>query len=470
MLRVKAALEQIKTRITMQQNEFLKNVTTTQVDYTRNKYVEIMHQILPLYETAAKTLSMDLRNQMVENTREAVNLKIEIEKTRNYLVKQRRLLKSYEALLQSYSKLDSPEKHEEKRQTEPLYVADQERYFKDASQTILSDIFHKVQQLNATSGDIITKIEAKVARLEFDIEEHENKINQVIDTLELSDIVDKFNDSKSIGTKIRENAQIKRMPIEEKYTEYYRLTEKFKHLWTVGDMDEVESLKKKAKEILKLMEGNKVFLDKELDQINFQLKIFANKKELLELYLKPLDEATRSNMKRIKENIHKKFTDEQLKELSIYFYYDVNYGRFYLYVHKVEDIKTITLSKSLAYMLGFEIDNIGRMKNIRLLKGGGYAKYSPDIRSGIHQLYVYMPSIIEPTYLGDSLYPLLRIINVEKGPGEIAENIYTHEYHHKIIEKRINKIHIDIKTSSNELVRFDWGDVIITLHFKRSLF
>ena len=213
----------------MQQDEFLKNVTTTQADFTQNKYVEIMHQILPLYERAVKTLSMDLRNQVIEKTKEALILKLEIEKTRNYLVKQRRLLKSYGALLQSYSTLGSLEKHEEKRQTEPLYVADQERYFKEASQTILSEIFHKVQQLNTASGDIITEIEAKVARLEFDIEEHEGKIKQVLDTLELADIVDKFNDSKSIGTRIRENAQIKRMPIEEKYTEYYRLTEKFKH-------------------------------------------------------------------------------------------------------------------------------------------------------------------------------------------------------------------------------------------------
>ena len=159
---------------------------------------------------------------------------------------------------------------------------------------------------------------------------------------------------------------------------------------------------------------------------------------------------------------------EKMENLSIYFYYDDNTGKFFLYNHQPKVIKNVKLSKHLAYLLGFEIDPAdGSLKGTRFRRGGGFAKYTPDISGGIHQLYVYMPRIIDHTYLGNSQVPLLRIVNVEKEPGQIAENIYTQEYHHKIVEKRISSIQIEIRSSIGE---FNWGDVIITLHFRRSLF
>jgi hypothetical protein len=184
----------------------------------------------------------------------------------------------------------------------------------------------------------------------------------------------------------------------------------------------------------------------------------------------PIDEGVKANANRIKEIITKKLNEKQRGELQIYFYYDANFGRFYLYINKPNEVKTVRLSKAMAYMLGFEIGPAGFIKNIRSRHGGGYAKYTPDIRLGIHQLYVYMPNIIEPSYLGDKQVPLLRIVNVEKEPNKIAENIYTQEHHHRVSIKRISSIHIDIHSSSGELIRFDWGDVIITLHFRRSIF
>ena len=121
--------------------------------------------------------------------------------------------------------------------------------------------------------------------------------------------------------------------------------------------------------------------------------------------------------------------------------------------------------------MGFETDKLtNEIKGLRMRHGGGYAKYSPDITSGIHQLYVYSPGLVESSFVGNVQAPLLRIVNVEKPPDTVAENIYTSMYFMKVIEKRISSIKIVIKDSFNELLRFNWGNVIVTLVFKKSLF
>ena len=102
--------------------------------------------------------------------------------------------------------------------------------------------------------------------------------------------------------------------------------------------------------------------------------------------------------------------------------------------------------------------------------GGWFAKYSPDISSGIHQLYVYSPGLIEHSFVGNTQAPLLRIINVDKQQNTVAESIYTNMYFMKIIEKRISSIKIVIKDSFNEILRFNWGNVIVTLVFRKNIF
>ena len=61
-------------------------------------------------------------------------------------------------------------------------------------------------------------------------------------------------------------------------------------------------------------------------------------------------------------------------------------------------------------------------------------------------------------------------MNVEKKPGEVDEIIYTSEYHQRLVTKRISEIQIRVTSASGELINFHWGNIIITLHFKRSLF
>lgn len=187
--------------------------------------------------------------------------------------------------------------------------------------------------------------------------------------------------------------------------------------------------------------------------------------------LKPTDTGMKNNITRIKQSIIKNLNAIKLTNLSIYFFYDENLGRFFIYNHKPSQIKSVQLSAKLAYILGFEIDEkTNEIKHLRMRQGGGFAKYSPDISSGIHQLYVYSPGLIEPSFVGNTMAPLLRIVNVDKPVNSVAESIYTNMHFMKVIEKRISTIRIVIKDSLNEILRFNWGNVIITLAFRKNLF
>ena len=173
----------------------------------------------------------------------------------------------------------------------------------------------------------------------------------------------------------------------------------------------------------------------------------------------------------IKEKLPKKLGKKAYDALDIYFYYVKEVNKFFIYNNKPDKITEIALSPAIAKTLGFEIEkNTNIIKNIRLAKGGGFASHFPDIDPGVRQIYVYMPDIIEDSFVGDSKSPLLRVINVDKPSGSWAENVYTLEYHHRIIQKRINSIRLTLHSGSGNEVRFASGNVIVILHFRKNYF
>ena len=149
---------------------------------------------------------------------------------------------------------------------------------------------------------------------------------------------------------------------------------------------------------------------------------------------------------------------------EIYFYYDEpRFQRFFMWVNEDKGIKEIELSKQLAYILGFQLINNRVPRN-------SFATYSPDI-SLLHSFYVYSPNLIANTLIGNTYGPLLRVVNVDRSKDKkMVESIYTQEFHHKVLLNQISEIQIQISSDTGRPVEFNWGNCIITLHFKRSLF
>jgi chorismate mutase len=205
-----------------------------------------------------------------------------------------------------------------------------------------------------------------------------------------------------------------------------------------------------------------------IEQIN-NYHILSEMMHEIEELAKPWDATMKSHFDRVRQMVEK-IVPKLVRDtkLQVFFCYDPIVGRFFLYNHKPEVVARVHMSKALAYRLGFELDENNIVKNIRMRRGGGYAKYAPDISGGISQIYVYMPDIIEPSYLGNTLVPLLRIINVDKPKNSIVEKVYYLEYHHRIMQKRISAINIQLYTSYGNRLQFNWGEVVVVLHFRRN--
>nr|CAD2200634.1 unnamed protein product [Meloidogyne enterolobii] len=150
-------------------------------------------------------------------------------------------------------------------------------------------------------------------------------------------------------------------------------------------------------------------------------------------------------------------SDPRYQWVSVH--HDLTHNRFWFWFQG--NVKYIQLSKQLAYTLGFESQTI---------YSGHVAKYMPDISGGVRQLLVYAPKLVENSIIGNVTAPLLRVVNVSGKPGDSVSEVYMTEHHHRLQGKRHPDITIEIRTLTGKLVKFHWGNCIITLHFQRSLF
>jgi hypothetical protein len=141
------------------------------------------------------------------------------------------------------------------------------------------------------------------------------------------------------------------------------------------------------------------------------------------------------------------------------FRFDDVVKRFRVSIDKAH-VRELRLSQQLRYALGFEEEFI--------VNDVTHAEYSPDLHGGIHSLYVYAPQLVEPSLIGDSTAPLLRITKVKGSPSDMVEETYTMPQYHRVLERQINEISIQIRTASGRLVPFNWGDCILVLHFKKA--
>jgi hypothetical protein len=127
---------------------------------------------------------------------------------------------------------------------------------------------------------------------------------------------------------------------------------------------------------------------------------------------------------------------------------------------KSKEVKSLTISKRLAYMLGFQDNNI-------ILNGQfTEAKYMPDLSAGMNALFVYC-GIIQPQLVGNCYVPLLRIVHVEGKHGSSIEKSFFNRQYVPVVVKDFQHIRIDIKTDTDQFIDFESGKVTVVLHFRR---
>ena len=113
----------------------------------------------------------------------------------------------------------------------------------------------------------------------------------------------------------------------------------------------------------------------------------------------------------------------------------------------------------IGQMLGFSPINV--------ISSTSTAERAVDLEHSFHDLYVYY-DIIQSQYVGDALVPLLRIVPVEGNDGERISKSFIRPQYVPVSRKQFETIEVNIKRDTGETVPFEFGRVLLTLHFRQS--
>lgn len=118
----------------------------------------------------------------------------------------------------------------------------------------------------------------------------------------------------------------------------------------------------------------------------------------------------------------------------------------------------LILTGRIARILGFESDTV-------TILGRRVPPRTYNLNP-IDNLFVYT-DIVEHETVGDSLAPLLRVVNVENRKGMQISVHYQTPHYKRVQTKVFDTIEIDIRDGVGDAVPFTRGTLILTLHFKR---
>jgi len=157
---------------------------------------------------------------------------------------------------------------------------------------------------------------------------------------------------------------------------------------------------------------------------------------------------------------------------SIEIGFDNDRKRVIAFVHNY-DMISLTLSKELAFLLGFTNENIyydTRPPSVKQMETEGttvVAKYMMVPLPSFHEaIYVYS-SIVEDQVIGNTMAPLLRIVDIQGKHGDIICKTYDSPHYVPVLLKDIVQIEINLKTDMNEFLLFKFGKVVVKLHVRR---
>ena len=119
----------------------------------------------------------------------------------------------------------------------------------------------------------------------------------------------------------------------------------------------------------------------------------------------------------------------------------------------------VRISLALARILGFDTMYYRRPRTY-------VASRVVDLNN-THALFVYN-DLIQPQIVGNTLTPLLDVVAVQGGPGDLVCSRFDKPHHKPVLRKQFSDIHISLRDDQGEPIRFEKGKVIMTLHLRRA--
>ena len=159
-------------------------------------------------------------------------------------------------------------------------------------------------------------------------------------------------------------------------------------------------------------------------------------------------EAVLLKMKEMVDN-EKRFTDD------VRFSYDTLSRKVTVHLQNNAEL----FFGDIGYVLGFSPTEV--------ISKTSTAEREADLDHGFHDLYVYC-DIIQPQYVGDAFVPLIRIVPVEGKDGQRVSKSFVRPQYVPVSRKQFESIEVNIKRDTGETVPFEFGRVLLTLHFRQS--
>ena len=88
-----------------------------------------------------------------------------------------------------------------------------------------------------------------------------------------------------------------------------------------------------------------------------------------------------------------------------------------------------------------------------------------DMKRGFHSLFIYT-DIISPVLVGDASVRLLKIQPIEGDYGQMVSHAYTKMHYVPVQKNYFDIIEINISRDTGNPVHFDFGKVMVKLHFR----
>jgi hypothetical protein len=113
-------------------------------------------------------------------------------------------------------------------------------------------------------------------------------------------------------------------------------------------------------------------------------------------------------------------------------------------------------------------EQLSRIFDLKIVSGQGNVKSSTtcDLEGGLHAMYVYC-DILECIPVGDTMTPLLRIVEIKGQRGEMVHIRYDQPRYVPIRKKHFDSIEIDIRDDLGQSIPFESGKLIVTLHIRK---
>lgn len=124
----------------------------------------------------------------------------------------------------------------------------------------------------------------------------------------------------------------------------------------------------------------------------------------------------------------------------------------------------VVFPRTLMDILGFETDLI---HNTPVLPCSIKGTRVCDIDRGLNSLFIYC-DLLESVPVGDTKAPLLRIVDAKGKNGEIIRSYFDEPRYVPLQRKQFDSIEIDIRDDIGNVIPFESGKLIVTLHFRLS--